>query len=279
MGAGFGCGPDRTVMLHIYDLSGNRVVEHANKLFRSLGTGAFHAAVEVYGKEWSFGFCRSGTGVFSCPPKGCELHHYSESLHMGVTNVSRDSFEGLMEKLLRKWRGRDYDLLYKNCCHFCEDLCSALRVDPLPDWVNNLAGAGATLDRGFSWAVNSFDAADDTRTEAIIEAAKAGRIDARYRKSGISEARAWDLLAKVGDLHESYGVTATTSSIMKEFGRVATRTWSGGSITSEAAGQDSNSGDTRSRSASKILEEMGRAVSTTLSGRACEACTRRSETL
>lgn len=271
MGAGLGCGPDRAVRLHIYDLSGNRVVEQANKIFRSLGTGAFHAAVEVYGKEWSFGFCRSGTGVFSCPPKGCELHHYSESLHMGVTNVSRDSFEGLIEKLVKKWRGRDYDLLYKNCCHFCEELCSALRVDPLPDWVNNLAAAGATLDKGFKRLGSSFDANDDTTREAIIEAAKMGRIDQRYRKTSasFSEAKAWDLLAAVGDLHEN-SVATTTSRFMEEMGRVATRTWSGSMSTSPETPSPVHERDhegRRTRSASKIIEDMGRAASATLSGR------------
>lgn len=231
MGAGFGCGPDRTVFLHIYDLSGSRVVEHANKIFRSLGTGAFHAAIEVYGKEWSFGFCKQGSGVFSNKPKGCDLHHYSESMALGITNMSRDSFEGLMEKLTRKWRGRDYDMLYKNCCHFCDDLCAALRVDPLPDWVNNLAVAGATLDQGFKRGFMKEDS-DDARTTAILEAAKAGRFDSQFR-GVFSESKAWDLLAQEGELLDSARKTSDfrkSSDFLSDIGRAVSRTWSEASL-------------------------------------------------
>ena len=34
------------------------------------GTGAFHAAIEVYRVEWSYGFTDEGTGIFACDPTG-----------------------------------------------------------------------------------------------------------------------------------------------------------------------------------------------------------------
>merc|ERR1740121_67762 len=42
----------------------------------------------------------------------------------------------------------DYDLLHRNCCHFCEELCLRLGFGPLPPWVTKLAAAGASLAAG-----------------------------------------------------------------------------------------------------------------------------------
>ena len=41
---------------------------HRLEVLRVAGTGAFHAAVEVYRAEWSYGFTDEGTGVFCCEP-------------------------------------------------------------------------------------------------------------------------------------------------------------------------------------------------------------------
>lgn len=45
----------RAVLLHIYDVSGSSAMEQVNQLLRPAGTGLFHAGVEVFGAEWSFG--------------------------------------------------------------------------------------------------------------------------------------------------------------------------------------------------------------------------------
>lgn len=225
-----GCCSNRTVQLHIYDLSGSRMVSHANKLFRSLGTGVFHAAVEVYGLEWSFGFSPSGSGVFCCPPKTCELHHYRESIDLGITDVSEEDFDRIVERLKLRWQGRHYDMLYQNCCHFCDNLAKALGVDPLPDWVNNLAAAGATLDRGFKWAVNPWDSVDDELTAEIIEAAKSGNINPYYTDSRLGETRVLTMFAQAGAMERSDSFSAT-SGIMFEMGQVVSRTFSGRTCT------------------------------------------------
>ena len=36
-------------MVHVYDLGQKRRIRYTNSVFRMLGTGAFHAGVEVYG--------------------------------------------------------------------------------------------------------------------------------------------------------------------------------------------------------------------------------------
>ena len=49
------------VTLNIYDVSGHPILKNANKLFRAVGAGAYHAAVEINGEEWSYGGCDEGT--------------------------------------------------------------------------------------------------------------------------------------------------------------------------------------------------------------------------
>jgi hypothetical protein len=136
---------DPTVTLHIYDVTGNAVIEKANGILELLGTGAFHGAVEVYGPEWSYGGCDEGTGVASWAPMSCTAHHYRESVPMGETNLTYEEVNALIEKLSRDWPGEDYDLLSHNCCHFSDELCQELGVGPIPDWVLDLSGTGATL--------------------------------------------------------------------------------------------------------------------------------------
>uniref|UniRef100_A0A803Q7S9 PPPDE domain-containing protein n=1 Tax=Cannabis sativa TaxID=3483 RepID=A0A803Q7S9_CANSA len=111
------------VVLHIYDVTNsgsektNNTIVQINKIFKDgIGLGGiFHSAVQVFGEdEWSFGFCEQGTGVFSCPAG----------------------------ELSREWRGDSYDLLSKNCNHFCDEYCERLGVPKLPGWVNRFAHAG-----------------------------------------------------------------------------------------------------------------------------------------
>ena len=57
------------VTLHVYDLGRGQL--------KAVGThwaGAFHSAVEVNDREWSFGATDQGSGVFSNAPRGCTMH-------------------------------------------------------------------------------------------------------------------------------------------------------------------------------------------------------------
>jgi hypothetical protein len=50
----------------------------------TLGGGAFHGAIVVYGKEWSFGWNDLDlTGVFECPPRSNTAHRWRESIVLG----------------------------------------------------------------------------------------------------------------------------------------------------------------------------------------------------
>jgi len=134
------------VRVNIYDLGPAFV--GVNKLGKVIGTGAFHAGVEVYGREWSF--CPMphdpyGTGIFAVKPQGCECHVFREALDMGRTKLTRQEVKQILDSLMREWPHTDYDLLRHNCCHFSATLCRRLGMPDLPKWVTSLAGVGAML--------------------------------------------------------------------------------------------------------------------------------------
>nr|AFK44900.1 unknown [Lotus japonicus] len=141
------------VMLHIYDVTNsgsektNSTIVQINKIFKDgIGLGGiFHSAVQVYGEEeWSFGYCEQGTGVFSCPSGKNPMYTYRECIILGKTSFSIFKVNQILRELSRERPGSSYDLLSKNCNHFCDEFCERLGVPKLPGWVNRFANAGDT---------------------------------------------------------------------------------------------------------------------------------------
>ncbi|KAJ0099594.1 hypothetical protein Patl1_20201 [Pistacia atlantica] len=139
------------VILHIYDVTNsgsdktNNTIMQINKIFKDgIGVGGiFHSAVQLYGdEEWSFGFCEHGSGVFSCPSGKNPMYTYRECIVLGKTNFSIFKVNQILRELSREWPGSSYDLLSRNCNHFCDELCERLGVPKLPGWVNRFANAG-----------------------------------------------------------------------------------------------------------------------------------------
>mmetsp|Transcript_62213 Transcript_62213/g.181657 ORF Transcript_62213/g.181657 Transcript_62213/m.181657 type:complete len:272 (-) Transcript_62213:67-882(-) len=186
------------VILNIYDVTDVPAIAKVNDYIGKIGTGAFHGAVEVFGAEWSYGFCERGSGVFSCPPRGCDVHHYRESLEIGATSMSREEVAALLQGLKTEWPGADYDLLKHNCCIFSNELCERLGVGPVPGWVTNLAAAGATVQDG------AIKVATTAQSAAIIAAAKAGEFDEKYNVRGTCQAKAREFLAAAHGLDKQY---------------------------------------------------------------------------
>ncbi|XP_042037723.1 deSI-like protein At4g17486 isoform X1 [Salvia splendens] len=141
------------VILHVYDVTNsgsdktNNTIMQINKIFKDgIGLGGiFHSAVQVYGdEEWSFGFCEHGTGVFHCPSMQNPMYTYHESIKLGQTTNSVYKINQILRELSREWPGESYDLLAKNCNHFCDEFCERLGVSKLPGWVNRFANVGDT---------------------------------------------------------------------------------------------------------------------------------------
>lgn len=123
------------VLLNIYDLSEEWLA--SNDLFHEvleLG-GAFHAGVEVYGREWSFGTF----GVASNHPRSHDVHVYRQSLVIGYTKYSPDEVNNILEdEMAPRWAGKSYDLLSRNCCTFSRAFCRRLTGNGIPGWVDRL---------------------------------------------------------------------------------------------------------------------------------------------
>lgn len=91
-------GPSgRLVLLHVYDVTNapsentNKTVTRLNSFTREINFGGiFHGAVELNGREWSFGFCESGTGIYACHPKRNPMYKYRETVNLGSTSKSND---------------------------------------------------------------------------------------------------------------------------------------------------------------------------------------------
>lgn len=120
----------------MYDYSSFNLVQGLNDWAHVTGGGAFHAAVEVYGAEWSFCRTGEGDGIYCNPPKGNKFHMYRETIPMGLTFKSIQQVEQLIEDMAKDYSGQSYDLLWKNCCHFSDDFCKRLGVGHVPAWIN-----------------------------------------------------------------------------------------------------------------------------------------------
>lgn len=100
---------------------------------RSLICFAPMCFVQVYGEEeWSFGFCENGSGVFSCPISKNPMYTYRERIVLGETECTIATVNRILRELSREWPGHSYDLLSRNCNHFCDVLCDRLGVPKLP---------------------------------------------------------------------------------------------------------------------------------------------------
>mmetsp|Transcript_136240 Transcript_136240/g.264999 ORF Transcript_136240/g.264999 Transcript_136240/m.264999 type:complete len:308 (+) Transcript_136240:50-973(+) len=133
------------VILHVYHLSTSRVVRGANVVLQKLGSGLFHVGIEVHGTEWSYGWKRAGSGVYSCRPATSRRHYYWAPMRMGRTQLSHGRVQAMLDAMSDEWVGRDYSIFGHNCCTFCDALCQRLGVGELPDRVKHMAAMGGRL--------------------------------------------------------------------------------------------------------------------------------------
>ncbi|CAN6192144.1 unnamed protein product [Urochloa humidicola] len=163
------------VVAHVYDVANagtDNTVLHINRFFKdAIGLGGiFHTAIQVYGdEEWSFGYCERGTGVFSCPPCKNPMYTYRESIVLGKTNCCILKVNQILRELSWEWPGQSYELLSRNCNHFCNTFCEKLEVPKLPGWVNRFANAGdAALEVAETTAVKLKQAKKEIMTACKV---------------------------------------------------------------------------------------------------------------
>lgn len=125
------------VYLNVYDLT------PINGYAYWVGLGIYHSGVQVHGVEYAFGAHeQSTTGVFEVEPKQCPGFMFRKSILIGRTDMGPKEVREFMEKLSEKYSGNTYNLITKNCNHFCNDACLRLTGKPIPSWVNRLARLG-----------------------------------------------------------------------------------------------------------------------------------------
>lgn len=119
------------VRLNVYHLNDSWCQSNhvSNQIF-GIG-GAFHAGIEVHGKEWSYG----NEGITCSEPQSHQVHVFHESIPLGETDVTLDDVLWLIEELQIEWRGEDYNMLENNCCNFSDALSQELVGESIPAWV------------------------------------------------------------------------------------------------------------------------------------------------
>ncbi|KAK6912285.1 PPPDE peptidase domain [Dillenia turbinata] len=117
------------VYLNVYDLTS------MNGYAYWLGLGAYHSGVEVRGVEYAFGAHEyATTGIFEGEPKRCEGFRYRETILIGKTEMSVNEVGRAMQELAEEFRGNAYNLITKNCNHFCDQACLRLTGNHIPNW-------------------------------------------------------------------------------------------------------------------------------------------------
>lgn len=127
------------VFLNVYDL------HPYNNFLHSIGFGAYHSAVELFGREYSFGFHDGPqTGVFHMQPRAVPNAVFREQVEVGCIYLTFNQFNIILNQLKAEWTGNKYHLLKRNCNHFSKALLAALGLRA-PSFINRLASAGDTL--------------------------------------------------------------------------------------------------------------------------------------
>ncbi|KAI3521177.1 hypothetical protein L1887_10638 [Cichorium endivia] len=125
------------VYLNVYDLTS------MNGYAYWLGLGVYHSGVQVHGVEYAFG-CheQASTGIFEGEPKQCEGFTFRKQILIGWTEKNLREVRRIMEDLAEDYKGISYNLITKNCNHFCNDVCVRLTGNSIPSWINRLAKIG-----------------------------------------------------------------------------------------------------------------------------------------
>jgi hypothetical protein len=112
------------------------------------GLGFYHTAIEYDEIEYGFGFHKEcTTGVYDIKPMSYDEGRFVESITLGY--IDRRSFFKVMERLKRVFTGQTYNILFKNCNHFTNNVCRVLFDRELPMKYSRFLSIGDTLRKIF----------------------------------------------------------------------------------------------------------------------------------
>ncbi|KAK9145030.1 hypothetical protein Sjap_004933 [Stephania japonica] len=128
------------VYLNVYDL------HPINGSIHWLGLGLYHSGIQVHGVEYEFGGHDSpSTGIFRGKPREFPGLTLRKSILIGRTDLGPHEMHKFMEELSKSYTGTSYNLITKNCNHFCNDVSLRLTRKRIPRWINRLAKIGEQL--------------------------------------------------------------------------------------------------------------------------------------
>jgi len=143
--------PRNFVLLNVYDIGEANIFQRINAVStvgdNVLIGGIYHAGVQIYGLEWSFGFTEDeDTGVFSVLPRMATQHTYRVTCPLGISEFTETEVMGLIQVMQDQWRGSEYHLLHRNCLDFSNALCCELGVGRIPGWVDRFGRTASSID-------------------------------------------------------------------------------------------------------------------------------------
>lgn len=88
----------------------------------------------------------ASSGIFEVVPRRCPGYTFRESVMVGTTGLSRGEVRAVMAELAAEFPGDAYNLVSRNCNHFCNAACRRLVARArIPRWVNRLAKIGVVF--------------------------------------------------------------------------------------------------------------------------------------
>ncbi len=127
--------PYYTVLLNVYDIS------PVNRYLRFIGLGLYHTAVEIQGREFTFGGGEQpigGSGISMGDPLYKHGYQLRETRIVGTVR-SLSEVDGAIRDLQGQFFAEQYDLVKNNCNHFSDAFCYRLIKKHIPSYINRLA--------------------------------------------------------------------------------------------------------------------------------------------
>ncbi|GKY99992.1 hypothetical protein MPSEU_000952700 [Mayamaea pseudoterrestris] len=202
------------VWLHVYDLS------QANDYLWHAGFGIHHSGIEVSGIEYTY-----GAGIYeSNTPTIVPNAKHRERIELGSFDGGSDRLKQAIDELRDTFGPDDYNVLKRNCNHFCNDLSWKLLQRKIPGYVNRLSDVAMCLSclipKKFLEPVRESDLANQDKNGANFGIVKTSSI-AAFSGAGrsLADATTSSPSERNGLLHRTFssgGATTTSSQDIME---------------------------------------------------------------